>query len=92
MPIGVAIPENLRRYCGGQSLVEVDGESVEEVLRALVDEFPQLAPRVVDAEGRLQHHLVVLHRDEILRGNTLSAATVSSGDELRLRAAVSGGA
>lgn len=57
----------------------------------IVDEFPKLRPRLLDASGQLQHHLVVIHRDEILRRDALGRARVSDGEELRLTAAVSGG-
>jgi hypothetical protein len=35
------IPKQLRAYCGGTDLIELEGETVSELLAALAVRFPQ---------------------------------------------------
>jgi molybdopterin converting factor small subunit len=85
------IPGQLRAYCGGRSSIEIEGETVPELLAGLVEQFPEIGSRVLDASGGLAAHLVVIQNDVVLRPRDAAQARVSAGDELRLMSAVSGG-
>ena len=89
--VSIRIPEPLRRYCGEQAAIELVGEKVGGLLRELALEYPELALRVLDEDARLRSHLVVIRNDQILPREGLERETVSSGDELRIFTAVSGG-
>jgi len=90
MPV-LHIPEQLRAYCGGTDSIELEGETVTELLAGLAEQFPELGSRVLDSSGALVAHLVVIQNDVVLRPGDAAQARVSAGDELRLMSAVSGG-
>lgn len=50
----------MRDAVGGRATVEVDGETAREALEALMDRFPQVRERLLDARGALSPHLAVL--------------------------------
>jgi molybdopterin converting factor small subunit len=90
MPL-LHIPKELSAYCGGADTIELEGETVSELVSGLVARFPGMASRVLDASGGLAPHLVVIQNDVVLRPGEVAQARISAGDELRLMSAVSGG-
>jgi molybdopterin synthase sulfur carrier subunit len=85
------IPENLRRFCAGRERLDVEGSTVGDALADCAKQYPQLAERVMDEEGRLRRHLVMLRDDEVLSRDGLPELPLRDGDELRLFGAASGG-
>lgn len=90
MPL-LHIPKELSAYCGGADTLELEGETVSQLVSGLAARFPEMASRVLDASGGLAPHLVVIQNDVVLRPGEVAQARVSAGDELRLMSAVSGG-
>ena len=90
MPV-LHIPKELRAYCAGADTIELEGETVAELITGLAVQFPELRSRVLDASGALAPHLLVIRNDAVLRSSEVAQARVSAGDELRLMSAVSGG-
>ena len=90
MPV-LQIPKQLRVYCGGTDFIELEGETVSELLAGLAVRFPELGSRVLDASGALAPHLVVIQNDVVLRTSEVAEARVSTDDELRIFTAASGG-
>jgi molybdopterin converting factor small subunit len=90
MPL-LHIPRELRAYCGGADSVELEGETVAQLITGLATRFPEVESRVLAASGALAAHLVVIQNDRVLRSGDAAQARVSAGDELRLMSAVSGG-
>jgi len=90
MPL-LHIPRQLRAYCGGTDFIELEGETVSDLLAGLAVQFPELGSRVLDASGALAPHLVLIQNDAVLRPADAAEARVAAGDELRLFTAVSGG-
>jgi sulfur carrier protein ThiS len=90
MPL-LHIPKELSAYCGGADSIELEGETVSQLVTGLAARFPEMGSRLLDASGGLAPHLVVIHNDTVLRPGEAAQARVSAGDELRLMSAVSGG-
>jgi len=90
MPV-LHIPKQLRVYCDGRDVIELEGELISDLLTGLAVQFPELGARVLDASGKLVPHLVVIQNDVVLRTSELEGARVRAGDELRLFTAASGG-
>ena len=84
----VRIPTPLRSYTGNQANVQASGSTVQELLDDLDRQFPGLAFRVVDEQGRLRQHMVVWLDGERCRD---LSASVEGQDELVLMQALSGG-
>ena len=90
MPL-LHVPRELRAYCGGAESVELEGETISELINQLAERFPELKSRVLDASGALAAHLLVIHNDVVLRSGDAAETRVCAGDELRLMSAVAGG-
>jgi len=86
--VKVRIPTPLRSYTGNQANVEASGTTVGELLDDLDRQFPGIAFRVVDEQGRMRQHMVVWLDGERCRDLSTS---VEGQDELVLMQALSGG-
>ena len=84
----VRIPTPLRSYTGNEANVEASGTTVGELLDDLDRQFPGIAFRVVDEQGRMRQHMVVWLDGERCRD---LSASVEGQDELVLMQALSGG-
>jgi sulfur-carrier protein len=86
--VRVRIPTPLRSYTGGATNVTAAGTTVREVLDDLDRQFPGLAFRVVDEQGRLRQHMVVFLGPDRCRELDTSLDGI---DEVVLMQALSGG-
>ena len=82
------IPTPLRSYTEGAKEVDVEGATVDELLRALDERFPGIRFRVVDEQGRLRKHMKVFVGADSVRDLSTPVAGV---DEVTLMQALSGG-
>jgi len=86
--VRVRVAALLRSYTAGDSVVEVEGEQVGEVMAALDRRFPGLAFRVVDEQGRVRPHMNIFVGEELASGLETRIAT---GQEVYIVGALSGG-
>jgi len=86
--VNVRIPTPLRSYTRQAATVTASGSTVGELLDDLDRQFPGLAFRVVDEQGRLRPHMVVWLGDQRCRD---LAAPLAGYDEVVLMQALSGG-
>ena len=84
----VRIPTPLRAYTRQATTVTATGATVAELLADLDRQYPGLAFRVVDEQGRLRRHMVVWLGDERCRDLSTS---LDGYDEVVLMQALSGG-
>jgi molybdopterin converting factor small subunit len=75
---------------GGVNSVDVTGETVESVLRALTDRHPDLAPLVWARDGALNAVMVVFLNDRQLLAAEIGTP-VEPGDEIDIVPALEGG-
>lgn len=92
MTVRVRIPAQLRNLAGGAGELTV-GEActVGEVLAAVAGEHPELAERILDAEGEPRRFVNIFVRDEDIRFLEGLATTVGDGDVVSVVPAVAGG-
>ena len=91
MPVPVRIPSPLRPFAGGESVVEVEGATVAEALRALGDKHKELAARLRDDEGRLRSHVRIYVNDEDVRFLDEEQTALKPGDTIAIIPAIAGG-
>jgi sulfur-carrier protein len=84
----VFIPAQLRELTAGQSVVELEGRTVRQLIAALDEHFPGIAARLTD-EGRLSRNLMV-SIDGTLDSRGISA-TVKPESEVHFLPAIGGG-
>ena len=89
MSIKVNIPNFSQYYINGVRVVEVNGNTVGECLKHLVEQFPKL--ELFDKEGRLLTYLAIfVNRESAYPGGGLDRA-VKDGDELSITSTIVGG-
>jgi MoaD family protein len=86
MKVSIASP--LRSCTGGHSEVDIEGETLAALLRALDQRFPGIRSRMIDEQGRIRQHMNVFVNGEAVR--TLDTP-LAPGDQVHILQALSGG-
>ena len=87
----VKIPTPLRQYAGGQSEVEVGGDTAGGALDSLTSEYPDLKQHLYTGDGRLRSFVNVYKGDEDIRYLDGPDTEVGSGDEISIIPSIAGG-
>jgi molybdopterin converting factor small subunit len=88
--VTIHLHKSHRRFAAGQERVDVEGYTVGECLRNLVDQFPELKPQLFDGRGRLQKtveiylNMASAYPDELARPTT-------DGDRIHITLMLAGG-
>ena len=93
MPIIFHIPGPLREFTAGHSQVEIQQSSatLAEALSALWTVYPGVRDRIVTEQGQVREHINIFIADENIRYTGGLASPVSTGSEISIVPAVSGG-
>jgi len=90
MKVKVMIPTPLRPYTENRDSVEVEGNTVGELLNALTQKYPQLKRHLFSEDGNLRSFVNIYVNDEDIRyldgGNT----GVKDGDVVSIVPAIAG--
>jgi MoaD family protein len=89
--VTIRIPTPLRSATDGQSAVEVEADTVSEALRALVDEYPDLADNLYNEDDELRQFVNVYVGDEDVRFGDGVETTLEAGDEISIVPSIAGG-
>ena len=87
----VRIPGSLREQVGGESTVEVEGATVQEILERLTTEHPGIRGRLLDDGGQLRRFVNVFVDDEDIRHRDGLHTAVEPGQQVSILPAVAGG-
>jgi MoaD family protein len=90
MAVRVKIPTQLREATDGESVAEVDGSTVGEVLDALYSRYGELRVRIAE-DGGLRRFVNVYVAGEDIRFLDGLDTAVRDGDEVTILPAVAGG-
>jgi molybdopterin synthase sulfur carrier subunit len=90
MPVNVKIPTQLRSATDGESVAEVNGSTVGEVLDSLYERYGELRTRIAE-DGGLRRFVNVYVGGEDIRFLAGLETPVSDGDEVTILPAVAGG-
>jgi molybdopterin converting factor small subunit len=88
----VRIPAVLRPSVGGAREIELQGASIGEVARALVERHPGLGGQVLTPDGQLNRYVNVYLNGQDVRYLGGLDTPVTETDEVRLLPAMAGGA
>jgi len=89
--VTVEIPHAISRYSDEETQVQIEGDTIGEVLAALWERHPKLKTRVLDREGNLHPYLLLLQNEEKLPRTGNEDRPVSEGDRLEIVALAEGG-
>lgn len=91
MPVTFSLPTVLARLAEGQVSLEASGATVGEVVTHVAERFPQLGPRLKDANGGPYPFVAFYLNDQDTRFLGGLGAPVAEGDEITVVIAISGG-
>lgn len=89
--VHIRIPTPLRSSTDGQSSVEVEGRTVDEALRTLVDRYPDLRDNLYNEDDELRQFVNVYVGDEDVRYRDGPDTPLAPGDELSIVPSIAGG-
>jgi MoaD family protein len=90
MSVTVKIPTQLRAATGGEAALEVEGNTVGEVLDAVFDAHNGLKDRITQ-DGDLRRFVNVYVSGEDIRFQQGLETSINDGDEVTILPAVAGG-
>ena len=90
MSIQVKINKIHQRFTNDREAVEVNGHTVSECLKNLVEQFPALEGRLVDKKGKLLNNIEIYVNQESAYPDELAKA-VSDGDVIHITQMIDGG-
>lgn len=91
MAVLVRIPTPLQKFTKNQSEVQVEGETVTEVIDHLEASFPGVRERLCDDRGSIRRFINFYLNDEDIRFMDGENTGVKDGDELAIIPAIAGG-
>jgi sulfur-carrier protein len=93
MPITFHIPGALREFTAGRSTVEIKSSpaTLGEALSALCTLYPGVRDRIATEQGQVREHINIFIGNENSRYTGGLASPVTSGIEISIVPAVSGG-
>ncbi len=90
--IRVKLPTILRKYAGGEALIDAHGTTLRDLLTDLEQRFPGITKNVVSEDGGLHRFINIYVNDEDVRYLGSLETPVKDGDTVSLLPAVAGGA
>ena len=91
MSIKIKIPEFLRQQTGGESSIDVGGDTLGECLETLFGRYPSLKGEIVDAQGILLLKWMIFVNGRIIKTSEESIYPVKRGDVIELVPMIAGG-
>lgn len=91
MGVQVRIPDILRPLTQGKELVQVEADSVRQVLGIMDSMYPGTKDRICDEKGNLKRFVLVFVNDEDIRFMENLETKLSAGSVVSILPAGSGG-
>ena len=85
------IPSPLRRFTSGQSILEIEGETLESVLDELFNTYPEIKNHLIEENGKLRNFVNIFINGENTRHNGGLNYKVKDGDDIRIIPSIAGG-
>jgi MoaD family protein len=89
--VTVKIPTPLRPYTDGNQVVELQGDTVGDVIGKLTERYPGLEKHLFDDEGHLRPYVNVFLNQEDVRTLQGEDTPVKAGDQLMIIPSIAGG-
>ena len=90
--IRVRVPTPLRPMTGGKSEVEMEGQTVGQLIENLGAAHPGLKERLYDEKGEVRRFINIYVNEEDIRFLTGTDTPLHDGDEVSIIPAIAGGA
>lgn len=87
----VRVPALYKYYLEGQVEVSLAGQTVSEVLEALVREYPKIQTHIFDSQGKVRRHINLFVNTESIRTLQGDQTPVNKEDIIKVLPSVTGG-
>jgi adenylyltransferase/sulfurtransferase len=87
----VYVAATLRGFFGRREVVDVEGNTIRQVLKVLVDEYPEAGNALLDEDKRLREFIHIYVNDEDFTSESLWDREFAADDEIILIPAIAGG-
>lgn len=91
MPAKVRIPAPLRKLTNDQAIVEVNGNTIQDILTSLDKNYPGLKERICDESGQIRRFVNIFVNGEDIRFKEGPKTIVAEGAEVSIIPAIAGG-
>ncbi|MDR2386362.1 MAG: MoaD/ThiS family protein [Deltaproteobacteria bacterium] len=91
MSIALKIPTALRGFTDGLNQVELEGDTVGELLKKLIEKYPDLTTHLYDEEGLLRSFVNVFVDGTNVKSLEGQQTPVKEGQSIMLVPAIAGG-
>ncbi len=91
MTAKIRIPAPLRKLTKDQPMVEIQGNTVDEILANLDKSYPGMKERICDENGQIRRFINVFVNGEDIRFKQGDRTTISEGAEISIIPAIAGG-
>jgi len=91
MPIRTRIPGALASYTGGNTEIDIEAQTVAEVLSILEQRFPSLVPLLRNESGALRPRVNIYVNDEHMRFRQGVQTPLQDGDTVYVTPVIMGG-
>lgn len=91
MAAQVRIPLAYRSLTGGNTIIELEGKTIQEIIERLEDTYPGMKAKLCDRENNLKNSIdIYVNRKDIRKLNGKDCV-IRDGDEITLLPTVAGG-
>ena len=87
----VRIPAALRRLTNGQDKITAEGDTVQEIIDFLEQNFPNIKSRICNEDGEIRNFVNIYINEENVRFLNGISSKINDGDEISIVPAVAGG-
>ena len=91
MAVNVRIPTPLRKLTQDKDTVQSTGQTINDIVENLEQQYPGLKERLCDERGELRRFVNIYLNDEDIRFAQGKATAVKDGDEISIIPAIAGG-
>ena len=91
MTIEIKLPSVFARYTNGQKSIITNAISLKQALMQLVDQFPELKPKIFTPDNELRHFINVYVNASDVRTLESKNPDLRHGDAITLIPAIAGG-
>jgi sulfur-carrier protein len=92
MAVTITIPTALRQYAGENSSVSLEADTIGDLLRGLIEQYPPLGKHLYNEQGKLRSFVNIYLGDEDIRYLDGEETPLHDGDTVSIIPAIAGGA
>lgn len=92
MAATLLIPTALRAFTDGQGKIRLEGSTVGQLIAALAQQYPDIAPHLYEEDGTLRTFINLYVGEDNIKGTGGLDTPVKEGDDVLLVPAIAGGA